>query len=147
MAAQTSSSVRRLYGVSSDADTRARATSESVQLVGETLAISATANARRFKGPKDGGHFSLFFRNLGASGATSALTLWYSNLPDPDPTDDTHWVQDTTFTTIDLTVANTSYFYNIGNVFAEWFRIKPVVAASAGALVCWARIEDFAGVQ
>lgn len=139
------SHVRRTYGVSSNADDRARATNESQQLLGETLTVSATANARRFKGPKRGGHFSLFTRNLGASGATSLLTLWYSNLPDPDPAVDSHWVQDAAFTAIDLTVADTSYFHNVGNVYAEWIRVKPVVASSAGALVQWMKTEDHAG--
>ena len=81
-------------------------------------------------------------RNAEGGVTTSALTLWYSNLPNPDPTVDSDWVQDTTFTTIDLTVAATSYFVNVGNVNAEWVRVKPSVVTSAGTgIYVWVRSE------
>lgn len=132
---------KRLYGTTVG-DQAARAqlgTSNQSEL--ETLTVSATANARSFKGPQRNGHFSMHIRNGTASGATSNLTLWYSNLPNPDPAVDTDWVQDTTFTTIDLTVANTSYFINVGNVNAEHVRLKPNVATSAGSMYAWVRVE------
>lgn len=132
---------RRTYGVSSIEDERNRSTNETSQAQAETLSVSATANNRRFRMPRGGGHFSLHTRVGSASGATSALTVWYSNLPNPDVTDDTHWVQDTSITAIDLTVANTTYFHNVGNVYAEWIRIKPVVASSAGTMYQWLRVE------
>jgi hypothetical protein len=57
----------------------------------EALAVSLTTNARRYK---LGGHsgWSAMFRNGGASGATSVLRVEYSNLPDPNPATDAHWV-------------------------------------------------------
>lgn len=133
---------KRIYGGTVGADQAARAQmGTSNQSILETLTVSATANARAFKGPQRNGHFSAHIRNGAASGATSAITLWYSNLPNPDPAVDTDWVQDTTFTTIDMTVANTSYFVNVGNVNAEWVRIKPSVVTSAGSMYAWVRTE------
>jgi hypothetical protein len=66
--------------------------------------------------------------------------VWYSNLPNPDPTVDAHWVQDTGITSIDLSVvANT--FLNIGNVNAEWVRFKVTRSSGTIALYLWARVE------
>lgn len=134
---------KRIYGGKvSQGDASALAQFNATnQLDGEPLQVSTTANNRRLKGPKRTGHFSYFVRNGAASGAGSTFTVWYSNLPDPDPTNDTHWVQDASIASIDLTVANTSYFVNVGNVFAEWIRFKPSVLVSAGDLVVWSRVE------
>jgi hypothetical protein len=131
--------VYRLFGGAADTDGRQEATSQT-QRNAELLTVSATANARMVKGPKTNGHFSYHLRNVTASGATSAFTVWYSNLPDPDPTLDADWVQDTTITSVDLTVvANT--FINVGNVNAEWVRFKPVVVTSAGTITLFVRVE------
>ena len=131
--------VYRLYGGAADTDGRQVAGSTS-QRVAEALTVSATANARMFHGPKVNGHWSAFIRNVSASGATSALTVWYSNLPDPDPTSDADWVQDTSITSIDLTVVGNT-FLNVGNVNAEWIRFKPNVATSAGTIFAFIRVE------
>jgi hypothetical protein len=129
----------RIYGCA-DQQTRSHSDPNS-QTVPETLTVSATANARKFKGPKRNGHLSIQWTNVTASGATSAATVWYSNLPEPDPTVDAHWWQDTGITSIDLTTTATVTFVNLGNVFAEWVRIKPNVVTSAGTAYCWVRVE------
>lgn len=137
--ALTNSTVKRIYGGAADQGGRNTA-DNTTQRVPELLVVSATANARMIKGPKNNGHFSFFLRNVAASGATSAFTVWYSNLPDPDPTSDADWVQDTSITSIDLTlVANN--FVNVGNVNAEWIRFKPVVVTSAGTMFMFTRVE------
>ena len=133
--------VKRLYGGGSDQAARTTQPSEANSRVGEALVVSTTANARMFKGPQQNAHFSIHVRNLTASGAASTITWWYSNLPNPDPAVDSDWVQDTSITAIDLTVANATYMVNVGNVNAEWIRVKPSVAVSAGTLYAYTRVE------
>ena len=129
----------RIYGGAADTDGRQQA-SDTTQRQPETLQVSATANARMFKGPKANGHWSMFFRNVTASGATSTLTIWYSNLPNPDPTSDADWVQDASIAAVDLTaVGNT--MLNVGNVNAEWIRVKPVCVTTAGTCFAYIRSE------
>lgn len=92
------------------------------------------------KGPKGSGNWSAHIGNLVASGATSALTVWYSNLPEPDVTNDAHWVQDIGIAAVDLTaVANT--MISKAGCAAEWIRFKPAVAASGGTMFLWYRAE------
>lgn len=113
--------------------------SPAAQLDGETLAVATTS--RKVKGPQRGGHFSFFGRVTEASAGASSLTVWYSNLPEPDATNDAHWVQDATIGSIALT-AVASFFNTVGNVYAEWVRFKCVVAGDTADLVLWYRSED-----
>ncbi len=108
------------------------------QTLAETLAVGTTA--RRFRGPKANGHFSIHARVASAAGATSVLTFWYSNLPDPDVDTEGHWVQDTGIADIDLTSVATN-FVNVGNVNAEWIRAKAVVATTTGTAYMYTRVE------
>lgn len=130
---------KRIYGGPGDQAGRTL-TGMNSQTLPELLVVSATLNARKFWGPIKNGHLSIHLANITASGATSTFTVWYSNLPEPDPAVDAHWVQDTSIAAVDLTiVANT--FINIGNVDACWVRLKPNVVTSAGTVWCWVRAE------
>ena len=130
--------VRCIFGRTVGPDQAARAMAGSnAQTVQEQ---SAVAVSRVMKGPQRNGHFS-FHVSVGAgSGPTGTLTVWYSNLPNPDPDTDAHWVQDTSIVAIDLAVvANT--FVNVGNVNAEHIRFKANRTAGTIALWLWARVE------
>ncbi len=94
---------KRLYGYNTNDDARRQATNPSVQAIGEVLPVHATANARRFRGPGANGMWSAHVVVTAVAGATSALTVWYSNLPDPDPTVDAQWSEVTAITDVDLT--------------------------------------------
>lgn len=106
--------------------------------VPETVAVGT--DRRRIKGPKKNGHFSLQTFVDGAGGATSAMTVWYSNHPDPSLASDADWVQDTTIGTIDLTITGTKMF-NAGNVFSEWIMLKAVIATSTANIRAFVRVE------
>ena len=94
--------------------------------------------ARRFH---VGGHaaWSLHVSVVTASGATSALSFDYSNLPDPDPENDEHW-EGSGISNIDLTaVAQTLVS---GTTPVQWVRVKPAVATSAGTIWAWGIVAD-----
>lgn len=129
--------VRVFGGATTDQAARA-AGNPSDQAVGEVLAVTTTS--RRVKGPRKNGHFSYHLSVTEASGGASALTIWYSNLPNPDPDNDAHWVQDTTIGSIALT-ATATFFGNVGNVNAEWVRYKAVVAGDTASAFLWHRAE------
>jgi hypothetical protein len=99
-----------------------------------------TANAFRFmKGPQDGQGFYSFHAKV-AAGTTpvGSLTVWYSNLPNPDPTSDADWVQDAGVAAIDLSVvANT--FKTVPNVIAEHIRFKAAVTSGTISLILWVK--------
>jgi hypothetical protein len=114
----------------------------ALQAISETFAVSATANNRRVKGPKKGGRATVHFFNETASGASSALSIGYSNLPDPDPTVDAHWV-DSGITPIVMTTTATGTFTSISGVQAQWIRFKPSVVTTAGKGWLWYDAEGF----
>ena len=130
--------VKRLFGGTVGADQAARAqTGTSSQLIGEN--ITATTS-RKTKGPQRNAHLS-YHGVIGAGSAPSAtLTVWYSNLPDPDETNDAHWVQDTTIAAQSLNAAG-SFFGNLGNVNAEHVRFKVTYTSGTINLVLWVRSE------
>lgn len=135
--AVTHSDVMRTFG--GDAATSTASNAEPrTQGVTETLAVGTTR--RRFRGPKKNGHICIETLVDGAGGATSAMTVWYSNVPDPDVANDNDWVQDTTVGTIDLTVTGAK-LQNIGNVFSAWVMIKAVVATSTANVRQFVRVE------
>lgn len=107
---------------------------------GVTEVVVPGTQRRAFIGPKVNGHFSLHVFVDSAGGATSAMTVWYSNHPNPSLASDNDWVQDTTIGTIDLTVTG-GKFFNVGNVDPEWVMIKSVVVTSNASLRAFARVE------
>lgn len=129
---------RMLYGGSATADANARASGGAQhQNILESVILT---QRRTMKGPTRNGHFSLHVKNGAGSSPVGNLTVWYSNLPNPDASADTDWVQDTTITTVDLSiVANT--FINVGNVNAEHVMVKVTRTSGTIALVVWARSE------
>jgi hypothetical protein len=130
---------RRLFGLSSDSG--ARAAGDGInQMVGETLPVGTTA--RMFQGPIGGGSgaWSAHVRVTSAAGAASAMTFGYSNLPNPDVTDDTHW-EDSGITPVDLTATATKVVRPAGVTYVGWVRVKAVVAVSTGKVVVYTRAD------
>ena len=115
---------------------------DTMQAISETFQVSGTANNRMVRGPKKGGRISIHFFNETASGASSTITVQYSNLPNPDPTNDNHWSgNDATFGSVVMTSTATATYFTIDKVFAEWVRFKPNVQTSAGKGWLWYRAE------
>lgn len=71
---------------------------------------------------------------------TGTFTLWYSNKPKADATDDDDWVQDTTFSPTNPAGSASKGFYTVGNVVALFVRVKYVNASGSGTLVGWSEI-------
>lgn len=128
------SKAQRVYGGPSDQASRSSVNTAG-QAVPENLQISTTLNNRRFKGPARAGNGTLHWFNSAPSGATSAGAIDVSNLPDPDPMNDTHWAP-SGLTAIDLTTTATSTLVKFTGMYVEWIRVKPSVVTTAGA--AWA---------
>lgn len=102
------------------------------QAVAETLAVGT--HRRVFHGPAKGGvGWSYHFSPVTAAGAASTLDFFYSNLPDPDPTNADHWVA-SGITQIDLT-ATTDLLATIPDKAPVWIKAEAVIAVSSGT--CW----------
>jgi hypothetical protein len=129
---------RMLFGGTVGGDQPGRASGGSAH---QNISESVVATTRRsIKGPQRNGHYSLHVKNAAGSAPVGNLTVWYSNLPNPDLTSDADWVQDTTVTSIDLSVvANT--FVNVGNVNAEHVMVKVLRTSGTISLIVWARAE------
>lgn len=83
---------------------------------------------------KKGSMFSLHIIN---GGVTGTLTLWESNLPNPDPSDDTDWVQNTDVTFTALAGASKEMI-NAGNAACRYYRVKYVHSSGSADLDIWA---------
>lgn len=126
----------KIFGGPADALGRATA-SPSTQRVAETLTATTS---RKMKGPQRAGHFSYHAQVAAGSTPVGTLTIWYSNLPNPDETSDADWVQDTGIASLDLSVvANT--FVNVGNVFCEYIRFKLTRTSGTISLILHAKVE------
>lgn len=107
------------------------------QNVAETFTVT---KSRLIVGPRRSGHFSAHIKVGAGSSPVGTLTVWYSNLPNPDVTNDNDWVLDTNIASINLaTPANT--FIAAGNVMAEYVRLKAAVTSGTISLLVWARME------
>jgi hypothetical protein len=84
---------------------------------------------RAVPGPVRNGHYALHCVLDTPGGATSALTVWYSNLPNPSVASDADWVQDTTIGSLALDTAGNK-FINVANINADWVMYKAVVVTS-----------------
>ena len=131
-------SVVCVFGRHTSDDPLARASSgPNAQTIKELVAATT---GRRVRGPSQNGHFSYHLMVAAGTAPVGTLTIWYSNLPDPDPTNDAHWVQDTSIASVDLSVvANT--FINVGNVNAEFVRFKVTRSGGTIELGLYARVE------
>ena len=127
---------KMLFGVDGTAQSRAQ-NGASGQLNGETVSAST---GRRTVGVVKGGRFSAHL--VIGSGITGSVTVWYSNLPDPDETNDAHWVQDTNAQSqVTLSGAAVNAFLAASGVIAAYWRVKVTVTSGSGTVVCWTRQE------
>jgi len=111
--------------------------SPSNQRVPELLTATTS---RKIKGPQRVGHFCYHAQVAAGTTPVGTLTVWYSNLPNPDETSDADWVQDASIASLDLSVvANT--FINVGNVFAEYIRFKVTRTSGTISLILHAKVE------
>lgn len=122
------STAELVYG-QSDAEARRHFNNPSAQLVGETLSVG-TLN-RRVRGPRFGGVYAFHGAMTSAGGAGSVLNIGYSLLPDPDPTNNGHWV-DSGITPIVLT-STTPFLTITPSRVVEWIRYQIVIGTSPGA--------------
>lgn len=144
---RNTSRTRRIFGGKESAPPTGSATyarplnNPTDQAVAETLPVATTY--RKFPGPdaaRGGGPaFSIHVNPVTAAGATSTLDFYYSNLPDPDPTDATHWVA-SGITQIDLTSTNDT-FITVADKYPAWILAKAVVANSTGTIWAYARMS------
>lgn len=119
-----------VFGGAAAGDQAARAsTNPSTQLVGETLSVAT--HGRRVRGPRSNGLFSYHAAMTAVGGAGSAFTVWYSNLPDPDPAVDGHWV-DSGIAPVALT-ALTPFLGAVTDKLVEWVRYKAVIGTTPGS--------------
>lgn len=143
--ARSSSRTRRIFGGKAPQPTFAQQGTKAYQRelenptdqdVAETLAVGT--HYRKFPGPAGSGSmWSYHINPTSAAGATSALTFWYSNLPDPDPETAAHWV-DSGIAAIDLTSTADS-FATVVDKAPVWIMAKAVIANSAGQLYGYVR--------
>lgn len=109
--------------------------------------ITATFS-RKFKGPTRTGHGSLHFISTSAA-LVATMTFWVSNMPDPDETNDAHWVAVTAPASINLAASQNTYVVlpDMTGVqgagwYPEWIRAKITFTSGAGTIVGWWRGED-----
>lgn len=71
---------------------------------------------------------------------TGTFTLWASDKPNPSETDDTDWVQDTTFSPTNPAGSASKMMDTTSNMKANLKRIKYVNASGSGTLKGWATV-------
>lgn len=110
-------------------------TNPTDQDAAESLAVGT--HRRVFPGPAQGGQdWSYHVSPVTAAGATSTLKFYYSNLPNPDPTNADHWVDSSI--SIDLT-ATTDVHATVAK-YPVWIKAEAVIANSGGTL--WAYVRS-----
>lgn len=132
------SQVKMMFGGANPGDALARASAgANHQLIPEFF--TAGSMGRAITGPQDGsGMYSFHALVVAGASPVGTLTVWYSNLPNPDPNIDAHWVQDATITAIDLSVvANT--FKSLSFILADHIRFKTNVVSGTAGLILWAK--------
>lgn len=147
--ARNSTTTRRIFGGGEPQPTFAQAGSAAYarplnnpadQMTPETLAVGT--HRRVIPGPAaQPGQpwWSYFIDVVSAGGATSALNIFYSWLPNPDPTQATHW-EASGISALDLT-ATTDVAATVVEKAPAWIMFEAVVAASAATLVGYARVS------
>jgi len=89
---------------------------------------------------KQGSMFSLHIINTETTATvTGTITLWQSNLPDPNPDSVTDWVENTDVTFTGVSGAG-SQFINAGNSAARFYMVRYVNGTGAGVLSCWVNV-------
>lgn len=106
----------------------------------ETLTVGTTR--RVCKGPGgQGGFWSYHVYNATASGATSNMKIYFSNLPNPDPATAAHW-KDSGITAIDLTTTATSTQATRASDYYEWIMFEATAVTSGGTMWAYARVTE-----
>lgn len=134
------SQTKMLFGGPGDDLGRASAGANH-QLIPELLAAGATI-ARVVVGPQGTASNSYSFHAIVAAGTApvGTLTVWYSNLPNPDPLVDAHWVQDASVVAIDLAVvANT---FKVVVATADHIRFKVARTSGTISLILWVKVPE-----
>ncbi len=132
---------RRVFGGKPATANGTQADDLNTNTVNQLQAESITATTgRMIKGPRANGHYSAHVIVGTGTSPVGTLDVWYSNLPDPDPTNDAHWVKDSSVTDIDLSAAATKMI-NVGNVNCEWVRFKVTRTSGTLSLILFARAE------
>lgn len=132
------SQVKMLFGAGGDAPARASAGSNH-QVIPELLTVTT---GRVMTGAQGTSVNAFSFHAIVAAGTApvGTLTVWYSNLPNPDPNNDAHWVQDASVTAIDLSiVANT---FKTVTTSANSVRFKVTVTSGTISLILWAKSPE-----
>lgn len=107
---------------------------------GQVVVESVAATTRRvFKGPRQHGGYSLHYKITQAAGAASAAKIYYSNLPNPDPTDSTHWV-DSGITAIALD-GTSAAFLTKQDAWPEWVMIEATITSGTAKLWMYSRTD------
>lgn len=132
------SQVKMLFGAGGDQAALASAGSNH-QLIPELI---TTTQGRAVVGAQDGNAFYSFHAIVAAGAApVGNLTVWYSNLPNPDPANDAHWVQDAGVTAIDLSVvANT--FKTVAAAGPDHIRFKVTRTSGTISLILWVKVSQ-----
>lgn len=125
---------KMLFGADGTQNARASGGSNH-QLIPESI---VTTTSRITKGPQRFGQWSAQLIVGAGTVPVGNLTVWYSNLPAPDPDVDGHWSQILTIAAVDLSVPGTP-FLDISNTFPEWIRFKVTRTSGTINLVLWAR--------
>lgn len=131
------SQVKMLFGGPGDDLGRASAGSNH-QLIPENIVATV---GRAIVGPQDGNGLYSYHAIVGAGSApVGTLTGWNSNLPNPDPNNDAHWVLDPAFVSIDLAVvANT--FKTLPTTLADHIRFKVTRTSGTISLILWVKVN------
>lgn len=133
------SNVTRVYGgmPASDAGNIQQTASPTTAGIAEVL-VPGTYR-RKIMGPKINGLFSIQTFVDSAGGATSAMTIFYSNHPNPSIASDADWV-DSGITALDLT-STAGKFTKVTGTNPEWIMLKVVIVTSNASIRVFTRVE------
>ncbi len=131
-----------LFGRTLTADQAARSQGgANAQSIKEN--IGATTS-RLIAGPRQSPSNMSFHIQVGAGSApVGTLTIWYSNLPNPNPDTDADWV-DSGIASTDLAVV-ANKFIHIVDAWPAHVRLKVTYTSGTISLNVWARIAGVEG--
>lgn len=131
-----------LFGRSTGDDQAARSQGgANGQNLKENIVLTTS---RVIAGPRDAPSNMSFHVQVGAGAApVGTLTVWYSNLPNPDPTSDADWV-DSGIASTDLSVV-ANKFILVVDAYPAHVRLKVLRTSGTIALNVWARIAGVEG--
>lgn len=132
------SQVKMLFGGPGDALGRASAGANH-QLIPEL--VTATVG-RAVTGPQGTSANSISTHVIVGAGTApvGTLTLWESDLPNPDPNNDAHWVPNAGFASIDLSIVANTFRTVITS--ANTVRLKVLVTSGTISIILWAKVPE-----